>query len=199
MLTDPEALDEWLTRTQPTLDYLDAVLMKRRTAIDVGAAEGMVTRWLAERFELVHAFEPVPDNFSVLNRTEWTGKAAGHVVCHNVAVGDRSEMRVMEGVGHSAHITDQTSGTSVQMVALDTCDIPDVDLINIDVEGFETRVILGARRLISDFKPLIMFERKHLFGTRYDDERPDTLLKRLGYSVVWKGSLDTVMAYQPED
>lgn len=199
MLTDPEALDEWLTRTQPTLDYLDAVLMKRRTAIDVGAAEGMVTLWLAERFELVHAFEPVPDNFAVLNGTEWTAKAAGHVVCHNVAVGDRSEMRVMEGFGHSAHITDQTSGTSVQMIALDTCDIPDVDLIKIDVEGFETRVILGARRLIADFKPLIMFERKHLFGTRYDDERPDTLLKRLGYSVVWKGSLDTVMAYQPED
>lgn len=199
MLTDPEALDEWRTRTLPTLEYLDAVLMKRRTAIDVGAAEGMVTSWLAERFELVHAFEPVPDNFAVLNRKEWAGNAAGNVICHNVAVGDRSEMRVMEGFGHSAHITDQTSGTSVQMIALDTCDIANVDLIKIDVEGFETRVILGARRLIADFKPLIMFERKHLFGTRYDDERPDTLLKRLGYSVVWKGSLDTVMAYQPED
>lgn len=42
-LTHAEALDEWLTRTQPTLDYLDAVLMKRRTAIDVGAAEGLIT------------------------------------------------------------------------------------------------------------------------------------------------------------
>ncbi len=199
MLTDPEALDEWRTRTLPTLDYLDAILMKRRTAIDVGAAEGMVTRWLAERFDLVHAFEPVPDSFALLNKKDWTGKAAGHVVCHNVAVGDRSEMRVMDGIGHSAHITDQTTGTSVQMVTLDACDIPNVDLIKIDVEGFETRVILGARRLIANFKPLIMFERKHLFGTRYEDERPDVLLKRLGYSVVWKGSLDTVMAYQPED
>lgn len=198
MLTDPEALDEWRTRTLPTLDYLDAILMKRRTAIDVGAAEGMVTAWLAERFDLVHSFEPVAESFALLN-AQWTGKAGGHVVCHNAAVGDRSEMRMMEGVGHSAHITDQTSGTRVQMVALDACDIPNVDLIKIDVEGFETRVILGARQLIADFKPLIMFERKHLFGTRYEDERPDTLLKRLGYSVVWKGSLDTVMAYQPED
>lgn len=105
----------------------------------------------------------------------------------------------MEGIGHSAHITDQAGGTSVQMITLDSCDIPSVDLIKIDVEGFETRVIQGARRIIADFKPLIMFERKHLFGTRYDDERPDTFLKKIGYSVVWKGSLDTVMAFQPED
>ena len=173
--------------------------MKKRTAIDVGAAEGMVTRWLAERFDVVHAFEPLPESFALLDQKDWTERVAGNVICHNLAVGDRSERRAMDGIGHSAHITDQPSGTSVHMVTLDSCDILNVDLIKIDVEGFETRVILGARKLISDFKPLIMFERKHLFGTRYDDERPDTLLKRLGYSVVWKGSLDTVMAYQSEE
>jgi FkbM family methyltransferase len=198
--SDPGALDEWQTRTLPTLDYLDAVLMQRRTAIDVGAAEGMVTAWLAERFDLVHAFEPVPESFAMLDGKDWAAAAAATVIRHNAAVGDRAEMRVMDGVGHSAHITSTTgAGTMrVQMVTLDSFDIPNVDLIKIDVEGFESRVILGARRLIAEHKPLIMFERKHLYGTRYDDERPDTLLKRFGYSVVWKGSLDTVMAYQPE-
>lgn len=52
-------------------------------------------------------------------------------------------------------------------------------------------------RLISDFKPMIMFERKHLFRTRYNDENPKTLLERHGYKKMFIGDVDTVMAYQP--
>lgn len=59
-------------------------------------------------------------------------------------------------------------------------------------------MILGALKLISDFGPMIMFERKHLFRTRYHNENPKTLLETHGYKKVFIGPLDTVMAYQPD-
>ena len=49
--------------------------------------------------------------------------------------------------------------------------------------------------LISQFRPMIMFERKKLWQTRYNDENPQLVLERQGYSVVFKGPLDTVMAH----
>ena len=63
---------------------------------------------------------------------------------------------------------------SVEVCRLDTFDIPHIDLIKIHVEGFETRVIRGAMGLISQFRPMIMFERKKFWQTRYNDqEGPD--------------------------
>ena len=190
---DPRKYDEWRERTLPTLEYVEANLRNRRTAIDAGAAEGLVTEWLAERFESVHAFEPVPNTFALLSKNEWYGK----VVCHNVALGDRTEMQAIEGTQHSAHISDRTDCPSVHVTTLDSFDIPRVDLIKIDVEGFETRVIMGAMKLISSCQPMIMFERKHLFGTRYKDESPTTFLRRYGYKKSFTGELDTVMVYEP--
>ena len=186
--------DEWLARTKPTLDYVDATLRHRRTAIDVGAAEGLITTWLAERFNVIHAFEPVPEAFALLSTKDWGGK----VICHNGALGDRSEIRSIQGTGHAAHITDQPTEVNVQVTALDSFDIPNVDLIKIDVEGFETRVLLGAWRLIHECRPMIMCERKHLFRTRYRDESLLNFLERHGYKKVFTGSLDTVMAYPLE-
>lgn len=184
-----EKYARWLNRTQPVLDYIDSNLKNRRTAVDAGAAEGLITGWLAERFELVHAFEPVQKSFALLSERDWHGK----VVCHNLALGDKPEIRAIEGRGHSAHISERPDGKGVQVCRLDAFDIPDVDLIKIDVEGFETRVIAGAMELISRFKPMIMFERKKFWQTRYHDENPQIVLERQGYRVVFKGVLDTVM------
>lgn len=69
----PRKHDKWLKHTQSTLDYVDATLRNRRTAVDAGAAEGLITKWLADRFDLVHAFEPVPENFA-LSRAEATSR-----------------------------------------------------------------------------------------------------------------------------
>jgi SAM-dependent methyltransferase len=42
------------------LDHEIAALAQRRTAIDVGAGTGILTRWVAERFQTVVAIEPNP-------------------------------------------------------------------------------------------------------------------------------------------
>jgi FkbM family methyltransferase len=186
--------ERWLIRTQPVLDFIDSALTRTRTAVDAGAAEGLVTRWLAERFERVWAFEPVPKSFALLREKPWP---AG-VVCHNVALGDKAERRAIEGRGHSAHVTELRDGDGVQVCRLDDFDIADVDLIKIDVEGFESRVIAGAARLIARDAPMIMFERKKLWQTRYNDEDPQIVLEKLGYAVAFRGPLDTVMTYRPE-
>ncbi len=42
-----------------------------------------------------------------------------------------------------------------------TLDIPRVDFMKLDVEGFEQSVITGATRTISQFKPVVMLELNH--------------------------------------
>lgn len=46
----------------------------------------------------------------------------------------------------------------VQMVTIDSLELPHVDYMKIDVEGFEPLVLLGAQETIKRCKPVIMFE-----------------------------------------
>lgn len=187
-----DAGDEWLERTQPVLEYIDSRLRRKRTAIDVGAAEGRVTAWMAERFRRVHAFEPSKEGFALLSQARWPA----HVTCHKLALGDRIERRHMAGKRHSAFVG-QPADDGIEVRTLDSFEIPDIDLIKIDVEGFETRVIVGALGVIARCRPMIMFEHKKFWQTRYNDENPRAVLERHGYRRAFKGHLDTVMIYKP--
>ena len=49
-------------------------------------------------------------------------------------------------------------GLLVDMVPLDIYEFTEVDLIKIDVEGFEAHVLKGAEKTIKKWKPLIVIE-----------------------------------------
>lgn len=187
----------WLERTTPTLEFVDAHLKRRRTALDVGAAEGLITRWLADRFALVHAFEPGHKSFVLLQQLDMPGK----VVCHNVAVGDKAGKLTLQRDSadadseHSWYLVNEPGDTTVQTI--DALVIPDVDFIKIDVEGYETRVLAGAIETVRVYNPMVMWERAtKSWRTRYNDEKPTKLLQRMGYVVAFKGPLDTVMVHK---
>jgi FkbM family methyltransferase len=52
-------------------------------------------------------------------------------------------------------------GEKIKIITIDSLDIPHVDFMKIDVEGFEPLVIMGAKDTIKRSMPVIFFEHNH--------------------------------------
>jgi FkbM family methyltransferase len=152
------------------LALLSAYLEEGMTAVDVGANVGVFTATLAHHVGLqgaVHSFEPLPSTRRRLERTvELNGLA--QVVVNDCAVADRDgELELHEyGPGYESWATlapreiETADGTlrtahrlTVNVVTLDHyCaerGIERVDVLKVDVEGAEERVLVGASGLLA--------------------------------------------------
>lgn len=135
-----------------------------RTILDVGANDGGTVTEFARWFPgaTIHAFEPIADTFSRLQRN-----VAGYrnVQLHRLACGATAAQVAVTLKAHSTlnslvgATPASTPGTNtdaevVQVVTLrDFCrdrEIQDVDLLKTDTEGFDIEVLRGAGALIDD-------------------------------------------------
>lgn len=132
-------------------------------AVDVGAMIGYYTVILAKHVGpdgRVFAFEPDPDNFALLG-SNVAMNGYDNVTCRQAIVGaeaGRAKLwRAPSNRGdHHAFPTDGRVAVDVDVIALD--DIVDgrVDLIKIDVQGYESFVLAGMRGLIGRSPELAM-------------------------------------------
>ena len=149
-----------------TLDLLSAVLRADSSVVDIGCNRGSILR------EIVRlapdgrhfAFEPNPMLVRNLRRA-WPG-----VDVRQMALADRAGRATFhlytnfDGFsGFEAHRDVQ--GGDVEVIEVETARLDDVlpadqriDLIKIDVEGAEYRVLLGARETLARWHPLVVFE-----------------------------------------
>jgi FkbM family methyltransferase len=155
--------------------YADAGM----TVIDAGANFGVFTATLAAAVGesgAVHSFEPLPAARRRLERTIELN-ALGNVTVNGSAVADRAGAVTLfdYGPGYESWATlapreiDTAGGTvrataesSVESTTLDQyCEqkgIERVDLLKIDVEGLEERVLRGAERLLNGAVDLVIME-----------------------------------------
>lgn len=166
-------------------------------AIDVGAHVGFWSFDLAQRFRTVHAFEPVPATFDCLDRNM---AEFGNVLTYNMAVGDKAGACVVHndkkrpGNSGSNYVMPDRAG-DVPMRTLDELRFPSCDFLKVDVEGFELRVLEGARDLISQHRPVISMECTDFkFKDRYGipEGRAEAWLLKRGYRVAWAQRPDKV-------
>jgi len=73
----------------------------------------------------------------------------------------------------------------IPVLLLDSFNFPKVDLLQLDVEGFEYNALLGAVRTINKHRPVIVLERAN---------RPDILglMQSLNYEVKDTSKMDTI-------
>ncbi|MBW4034829.1 MAG: FkbM family methyltransferase [Proteobacteria bacterium] len=145
------------------------------TILDVGANIGLTSIVMAARspHDQIIAFEPIPDNLDFLRHN----LATNHITnCRVIAsaVGDtRGTVRMTSrGAWSLVRQTipgappDPTAQVSTETVPLTTLDgfcaehLPGqrIDLIKIDVEGFEPNVLAGAAHTIAQWQPTIFME-----------------------------------------
>jgi len=158
---------------QPETDFFRRTLRPADVCFDVGANVGYFTLLFALCCSegTVHCFEPVPLNFHTLSMNILLN-GYSNVAANTIALSDRpgkAEFCICSDSAFSSFVNTGRKPTAattlVEMQTLDDyCEvrqIPRVDILKVDVEGAEGRVIAGGRRLLADTKRqprLVMLE-----------------------------------------
>jgi len=136
-----------------TLD-IKRVITHPKIMFDVGANIGQtVDLWAREfKYAEIHSFEPVERLYKTLHQN-----CSTKAICNHLGVGDVNEKITIHygkhDVSHSFVYDDVgKGGEKTQVVTLDSyCQdkgIKHIDVLKMDVEGFENNVIDGASRLL---------------------------------------------------
>lgn len=169
-------IDTWPTvqAELAEIEPLVALCRQRRVCVQAGGNGGLWVRPLAEMFEQVYTFEPDPLNFrclvynvdlpNVVFTQAALGEWPGMFVAMDRWLGPRNPgaNRVAYGQGH------------IPSVALDTLNLPVVDLLQLDIEGAELHALRGEIATIKRCRPVISVElRGHAgrFGNTDEDVR----------------------------
>jgi FkbM family methyltransferase len=142
--------------------------------LDIGANIGIMTVHLAQKLpnSTVHAFEPIPDNVSVLKKIILKFHLK-KIKIHETAVGEcegNVQMVLphhggtrMQGLSHVKHesITEWNEGDEFN-VPLNTLDNmlngEPIQGIKIDIENFEYYALMGGKRILESNHPVIYAE-----------------------------------------
>lgn len=159
-----------------SLEWAIARCQQRRTAVQAGGNMGLWPRRLADVFDRVISFEPddisraccfanVPPSVEV--RSEALGSEPGVVAIERESLG-------------SHHVSEH--GYIVPVTTVDALNLTDLDLLQLDVEGYEWHALAGAVETLKRCRPLVQIELRN-FTERYgkSDVEVRALLAELGY------------------
>ena len=158
----------------------------RRVAVDVGAHVGLLTRKLAEMFERVISFEPDPRNFECL---EANTRKFKNVTLYNKALGEQPGLVSMDRQDLANTGNRQVvEGGKIERVTLDSLRLEELDLLKIDVQGYECYVLEGATKTLRYCRPTVILEveKEGALPLSYEKtaKQGAGVLKRLGASKV---------------
>ncbi len=142
--------------------------LRAPVVLDIGANIGNHTLAFATRATRVHAFEPLPDAFSLLN-SNVQNNLLSNVALHAVALSDRDDVATLyqaplHNVGMSSFDPRQGEFTAIPVTRrcgdhyLAELGVTRVDFMKIDVEGHEPQVLQGLENTIRHDLPLIALE-----------------------------------------
>ncbi len=134
-----------------------------RNAVDVGCRVGEYSRYLHLDFKHVYAFDP---NLWPAFRFNVDLSRVTHFNC---ALGDIQSKIKMYGGMHT--LRPEIEAKMHRCFTLDQFNLQDIDYLKIDVEGFEKKVLLGARDTIEKYNPVIVIEQNHVIiegGRQFD-------------------------------
>jgi FkbM family methyltransferase len=133
---------------------------RQRTAVQAGGNLGIFPKYLAQYFEHVHTFEPDARSFAALS----ANAPEPNISRYQVALGERigtvglsSARRHGHGADHSGLVHIAGAG-SIALRPLDSYGFRDVDLIYLDIEGYECFAVRGARETIMRCRPVLALE-----------------------------------------
>lgn len=138
---------------------LKRILSEGAVVVDAGANIGIYSQFLSRCVGptgVVHSFEPSPENFK---RLQSATRKLANVRLSQAAVGEcsgRSKLYVSDklNVDHRTYTSegDSRRAVPIDIIALDDYFRPGqgVDLIKMDIQGYELHALRGANRVLAD-------------------------------------------------
>lgn len=128
-------------------------LCKRfRTAVQAGGSIGYWPRRMADKFERVITFEPEP----MIRHCLVKNLAGSKVMVRPEALGSEPGRCAIERRGFGSHIV--VAGDMVDITTIDSLALGDLDLLQLDVEGYESQALVGGMETIKRCRPVIQVE-----------------------------------------
>ena len=188
-------------RPTPEEEFLRKLDLTGKTVFDVGGFLGLMTLFFASRAKQVVTYEPVPESRRrIATNVELNGFT--NVTLRDVALSSEPgnltltfDELMSGGASGDPEISHELAGSAAHprhiTVPVTTIDLeiasgqPVPDLIKVDVEGMEYKVLRGMSELLARSKPWVYFE---LHGTTPEDKRTNAqdviaTLRDLGYTV----------------
>lgn len=128
------------------------------TIVDVGAYVGVFTIIMAKRTGVtgkVLAFEPNPQSVALLKKNIELNGVSGQVEFFNIAVGKDHDSHTLVNHGDISCIVPSAPPGCTDYLTVKSGTLDEmlqnrkIDIIKIDVEGYEANVLYGARNLLS--------------------------------------------------
>ncbi len=176
-------LNDWVIDRDNFLKYVK----EKDTIVQAGGNCGMYARFYGNYFKTVYSFEPDPSNYHCLQHNCQGNKY--HL--YNVALGKEKgkatlifPKRKFRNAGIWQVVEDEEG--NVDIITIDSLNLARCDLLHLDVEGFESNVLLGAKNTIEKFHPIIILEAGH--GSE--------IAEQYGYKVVEQLTTDWILLHE---
>lgn len=176
-------LEDDTSKENPSYEgkYRDAILKhipNKRTFVDVGANIGIWSYPMIGKFEKIIGYEPSKQNIECLRKNvgngieirtkavaNFTGEADFHQAGKNCGDGKLCRPGI-------------PSMYTVPVVKLDDEEISNIDLIKIDVQGWELEVLQGSTKILQKDRPWVIFE------VNQDIDQCCLLMEKLDYETL---------------
>src|SRR4030095_6925791 len=144
-------------------ELMKTIIRPGMRCIDAGASTGYYTclmGTLVGSAGKVHAFEPMPESFRMLNKNVEENNLGQVVDAYQLACSNSSTAIEATALGNMYIPRTHQAGEAVSMEAALVAELVSgvVDVIKIDVEGYEMEALTGMSRIIRDHRPVIFSE-----------------------------------------
>lgn len=177
------------------LNLLNRLLSEESVFVDIGANFGLYSLVASQKITnsgKVICFEPFPKNYAAL-KTNISLNSKSYIISENIALGDKKDELSLyyqpneKNLGMvSANFMENSKTIEVDVMSLDEYvnenGIDKIDLIKIDVEGFENQVIVGMKKTLELFSPMILIEIFDEGSINSNHHNAHDYLTRIGYS-----------------
>jgi FkbM family methyltransferase len=140
----------------------------KNNIIDLGAWIGDNTiPWAKsiESIDTIYAMDPSPDNCEFIRQMCDKNQVSNVKVIQTAVSNCCETLSTNDDMYHCTFAADESGRNKVVAVSLDHLfsinEITNIGYIHLDVEGMEYKVLLGSKKIIETYKPIITFE-QHL-------------------------------------
>lgn len=190
---------EQINRYFEDLDVHLAGRVRYGTIVQAGAYIGIYPIRFAEKFDFVHSFEADKYNYELARRNVAASKVSSKIQLHNAALGnEEGRFTLVEVKSTVSHYMSRTPG-NIQQVTIDSLNLEDCSLIQLDIEGAELPALKGAQATLQKFNPVVVLEMKGhgtIKGFGYTDDELSAWLLERGYHRVAKSHSDVIFIKQ---
>ena len=165
--------------------YADKILKRKHRFLDIGSNVGIYSYFFSKKFKKLESFEPIEEITYRLSALKLKNINLHHVALSNKKNNSKFYIPIKNGklIPPLASLEKGPKPYEIRIVKvkkLDDFNFKNVDLIKIDVEGHEEKLIIGAIKTIKKNLPIIIceIEKRHLL---VPINRIFRLIENLGY------------------